>query len=281
MKTIFEYDNYRVYLNEFVAWQRSFNANFSLRFLALKAGFKSHSFMHNVLSGKRNLTLESIGKVSKALALGRKETLYMRALVLFNQAQTYEEREEALREMGKIRKTIDFYRVQENQYAYYGQWYLPVLRELAVYGDWKRDYRRLGQMLRPPLTGEQAKQGLETLVNIGMLSHLGDQKYQQTQQVVTAEEVPGYIFREARTQYMLRGMEAAESMPMSERHVSYAVVAMSHKTFVEITRLLDEERKKALVMAAEDQKIDGVYGINIQVFPLSTELKPSKGLDSK
>lgn len=278
MKSIFEYDNYRLYLQDYVAWQRSFNPNFSLRYLAIKAEFKSHSFLHNVITGKRNLTLESIGKVAKALTLGRKETLYMRALMIFNQSTTYQERDEALKEMSKIRKTIEFYRVQENQYAYYGQWYLPILRELAVYGDWKGDFRRLGQMVRPPLTTEQARQGINTLVDIRMLKHLGENRYEQTQQVVTADEVPGYIFREARTQYMLRAMEASESMPMSERHISYAVLAMSRKTFIEITRLLDEERKKALVMATEDDKIDGVYAINIQVFPLANELQPSKNL---
>jgi uncharacterized protein (TIGR02147 family) len=281
MKSIFEYDNYRQYLQDFIDWQRSFNPNFSLRYLAMKAEFKSHSFLHNVISGKRNLTLESIGKVAKALSLGRKETLYLRALMLFNQGMSYQERDEALNEMSKIRKTIEFYRVQENQYAYYGQWYLPILRELAVYSDWKGDFRKLGQLVRPPLSAEQAKQGVSTLVDIRMLKHLGDYRYEQTQQVVTADEVPGYIFREARTQYMLRAMEASESMPMSERHVSYAVLAMSRKTFVEITRLLDEERKKALVMATEDDKIDAVYAVNIQVFPLSNELRPTKNSPAK
>jgi uncharacterized protein (TIGR02147 family) len=276
MKSIFEYDNYRHYLKDFVAWQRSFNDNFSLRYLAIKAGFRSHSFLHNVISGKRNLTLESIGKVCKAISLNRKESLYMRSLVLFNQSKTYQERDEALKDMSKIRQTIEFYRVQENQYAYYGQWYLPILREIAVYSDWKGDYRKLSQMVRPAISTEQAKQGIATLTEIGMLKSVGENRYIQTQQVVTAEEVPGYIFREARTQYMLRAMEAAESMPMTERHISYAVLAMSRKTFVEITRLLDEERKKALVMATEDEKIDAVYAINIQVFPLTAEFNPAK-----
>jgi uncharacterized protein (TIGR02147 family) len=276
MKAIFEYDNYRHYLKDYVEWQRSFNANFSLRYFALRAGFRSHSFLHNVISGKRNLTLESIVKVSKAAGLGKKDSLYMRALVLFNQAETYQERNDAMKEMAKIRKTISFYRIQENQYAYYSRWYLPIIRELAVYSDWGGDFKKLAQMVRPPLTSEEAKQGLSTLVDIGMLQSLGKNRYAQSEQVVTAEEVPGYIIRSARTQYLLRAMEASESMHMSERHISYAVMAMSRKTFVEITNLLDEERKKALVMAAEDETTDGVYAINIQAFPLSVQIKPPK-----
>ncbi len=276
MKSVFEYSNYRQYLQDYIAWQRSFNSHFSLRFLALKAGFRSHSFLHNVIAGKRNLTLDSIAKVCKAISLGRKESQFFSALVMFNQSESYQERADALKEMTRIRMTIDFYRVQKHQYAYYSQWYLPILRELAVYSDWGGDFRKLGHLVRPVLTPEQAKQGMQTLVDIGMLKQENGHRYTQTDQVVTADEVPGYIFREARTHYLLRAIEASETMPMSERHISYAVLAMSRKTFVEITRLIDEERKKALVMAAEDENVEGVYAINIQVFPLSTQLKPPR-----
>ncbi len=282
MKALFEYDNYRHYLLDYMAWNRSFNKKFSLRYLALKAGFSSHSFLDSVVKGSRNLTLESVGKVAKALRLGRREKLFFEALVAYNQAKTFPEREEAFREMKKIRKTVQFYRLQESQYAYYSHWYLPVLRELAVYSDWNGDYRRLAKLVRPVIAPDQAEGGIKTLIEIGMLSRNTDGTLSQTEQVVSAEEVPGYIFREARTQYMLRAIEAAETLPASERHVSWAVMAMSRKTWGEITRLLDEERKKALVMASEDEEVDAVYAVNIQVFPLTDTLnRPAKGIPDK
>lgn len=277
MQSIFEYDNYRRYLADYVAWQRSSNRRFSLRFFALKAGFSSHSFLDNVIQGKRNLTLESMQKVAKVLQLGRKETAYFQHLLLYNQAKTYQERESSLREMGKIRKTIGFYRIQEDQFAYYAQWFLPVLRELAVYCDWNGDFRKLGELVRPAITADQARQGVKTLVDIDLLRPDGRSGYVQTQRVVTAEDVPGYIFREARTQYLLRGIEAAETLPPHRRHVAYSVLAMSRRTYEEITRLLDEERKKALVMASEDDQVEGVFGLSIQVFPLSSDFQARDG----
>jgi uncharacterized protein (TIGR02147 family) len=285
MQAIFEYDNYRHFLRDNMAWNRTFNKKFSLRYLALKAGFNSHSFLDNVIKGARNLTLESAEKVAKALRLGRRESLFFKALVAYNQAKTSPEREEALREMRKIRKTVQFYRLQESQYAYYSQWYLPVLRELAVYSDWNGDYRRLAKLVKPAIAQEQAEEGIKTLIEIGMLRRNADGALVQTEQLVSAEEVPGYIFREARTQYILRAIEAAETLPATERHVSWAVMAMSRKTFLEITRLLDEERKKALVMASEDDDVDGVYALNIQVFPLAAALTgprtPPRGKQGK
>jgi uncharacterized protein (TIGR02147 family) len=277
MQALFEYDNYRHYLRDYMAWSRSFNKKFSLRYFALKAGFNSHSFLDNVVKGTRNLTLESVEKVGKGLRLGRRESLFFKALVAYNQAKTSPGREDALREMRKIRKTVQFYRVQEGQYAYYSQWYLPVLRELAVYSDWSGDPRRLAKMVRPPISPEQAEAGIKTLEAIGMLRRDADGTLVQTNQVVSAEEVPAYIFREARTQYILRAIEAAETLPPTERHVSWAVMAMSRKTYQEITRLLDEERKKAVVMASEDGDVEGIYALNIQVFPLVEGLRaPSK-----
>lgn len=269
MQSVFEYDNYRHYLRDHMEWSRSFNKKFSLRYFALKAGFSSHSFIDSVVKGRRNLTLESIDKVCKALGLGKRESLFLGALVGYNQAKTPSERENHLGEMRKIRKAVQFYRVTEQQHAYYSQWYLAVLRELAVYSDWNGDYRKLARMVRPAITAEQAEEGIRTMVGIGLLRRGPDGKMTQTDQVVSAEEVPGYIFREARSQYILRAIEAAESQPPSERHISWAVMALSRKTFLEICRLLDEERKNALVLASEDDEVDGVYALNIQVFPLA------------
>jgi hypothetical protein len=44
---------------------------------------------------------------------------------------------------------------------------------------------------------------------------------------------------------------------------------MSRKTFNEVTQLLDDVRKKILVSALEDEKVDDVYVVNIQAFPIT------------
>ncbi len=272
MEKIYAYDNYRIFLRDYMDKQRNANRKFSLRFFAMKAGFKSHSFLDNVVQGKRNLTLESTRKIVKAFGLERKEALFFQSLVLYNQSKTPREREENFRELAKIRRSIQFYRVQESQFAYYSKWYLPVLRELAVYSDWGRDYQRLGQMVRPPLSADIARAGIRTLVEIGLLKDEGRGNFSQTEKVVTAEGVPGYIFKNARTEYMLRAMEAAENLPKEERHIAYSVMAMSRKTFQEITNLLDEERKRMLVMANDDKQVDDIFVLNIQAFPITQNI---------
>ena len=47
---------------------------------------------------------------------------------------------------------------------------------------------------------------------------------------------------------------------------------MSEATFREAAQLLDETRKRILVMALEDPAVDRIFDLNMQLFPLSQNL---------
>jgi uncharacterized protein (TIGR02147 family) len=270
---IFEYDSYREFLRDYFAEQKKLRKSFSYRYFARRVGFSSHSFCDNIIQGKRNLSLESAIKLTRGMKMKAKAAQYFQSLVLYNQATTAEERSEHFREMERIRKSIQFYKIQMNQYPYYSAWYIQIIRELVVYSDWNGDYSRLAQMLRPSISANQAQSAVKFLTETGLVIKGGDGRYRQADPIVTSEEVPGHIMRSMRTEYMLRAMEASEDLPKEERHIAYATLAMSRKTFEEVTQLLDEIRKKILVSALEDKVIDNVYVLNIQAFPVTRDIR--------
>src|SRR5689334_20356290 len=53
---ILAYTNYREYLRDFIAFQKSVNRRFSLREFARRSSFSSHSYLKYILDGKRNLS---------------------------------------------------------------------------------------------------------------------------------------------------------------------------------------------------------------------------------
>jgi uncharacterized protein (TIGR02147 family) len=187
---IFAYDNYRFFLRDFFREQKRMRAIFSHRFLAQRAGFSSSSFCAHVIEGKRNLTSNSLQKMMKGLGLAGKAAAYFEALVRFNQAKTVDDREHQFRVLERLRRSTEFYRINQRQFAYYDEWYFPIVRELAVYGKWAGDFALLAKMVRPPITPERAQRAVEMLIEIGLLHKTPDGRFEQASDAVTAEEVP-------------------------------------------------------------------------------------------
>lgn len=144
-----------------------------------------------------------------------------------------------------------------------------MVRELVVYSDWRGEPSRLATMLSPPITTEQARQSIELLERLGLIVKGAEGRWLQTDAVVSAADVPGSVLREARTQYLLRAVEASERLPPTERHASWAVLAMGRKTFQEVSRLLDEARQRSLAEAILDPAVEGVYVVSLQAFPVA------------
>jgi uncharacterized protein (TIGR02147 family) len=268
---IYEYDNYRSFLRDYFVEQKRLRDVFSHRFFARRAGFASSSFCSHVIDGKRNLTSESLRKMIRGMRLTGKSASYFEALVQFNQAKTVEDRETWFRELERLRKSTSFYRVNQQQFAYYDEWYYPVIRELVAHGDWRGDYRLLGSMVTPAITPDKARRAVQTLESIGMIQR-GVDTFIQTNQAVTARDVPSAVTRKTRKEFLLRAIEAMETLPVDQRHVSGVTVSMSEKTYREVMDRLDEMRREILEMAINDESSERVYQINVQAFPLSERM---------
>ncbi|MBD3243551.1 MAG: TIGR02147 family protein [Chitinivibrionales bacterium] len=274
---VFRYDNYRFFLRDYFREMKRMKAVFSHRYFAQKAGFASSSFCAHVIEGKRNLTHESLRKMLRGLGLGGKAASYFEALVHYNQAKTLEDREHFFRVLERLRKSTEFYKIHQKQFAYYDEWYYPVIRELAVYADWGGDYDKLARLVRPSVTPDKARKALETLVDIGLLVRRNDGSYAQCAETVSAETVPSAVTRKTRKEFILRAIEAMERMPVDDRHVASATVALSEERYRELLERLNELRKEILEAAMDDDAVEGVYHFNFQAFPLSMPLPPGKG----
>lgn len=265
---IWDYSDYRQALGDFLIAERALRPQFSLRWFAQRAGFSSHSFPGLLVAGKRNLGEEGLERLAKALRLKGRASTYFRALVRHNQSKTPADREVTLEALKKIRAGRDAHRLRKDQWEYYDRWWHPVIRELVAYAPWRGEYGRLGAMLTPPISSDQAKASVELLERLGLIVRGANERWIQTDSVVSSVDVPGAVLREARTQYLLRAVEASERLPPTERHASWAVLAMGRKTFQEVSRILDEVRQRALAEAVMDPDVDGVYVVSLQAFPI-------------
>lgn len=268
---LFEYDNYRTFLEDYYAFMKKKKANFTLKYFAKKAGLNSASFCMYIIDGRRNLSYRTIPSFIRALELKGKKAEYFENLVLMNQSVTLEDKERYANAINKLRKTTKYYSLKKRQHAYFEEWYYPVIRELAAFANWQGDFTRLGKMVRPAITSDKAKKAVELLLDIGLLVKKEDGTHAQAEVAIDAEGLPQFLIRKARRDFLMKGIEASESISPQERHVSCSTVALSVENFQRASMLMTEFHKELAEMADADQgrPANIVFQVNLEAFPLS------------
>ena len=276
LEHLFDYDDFRKFMQDYFDEQKKLRAVFSHRFFAAKAGFSSSSYCLNVIRGRFNLTPKSIEKISKAMDFEPLQKAYFEALVQYNQAQQVDERDQAWEQILQIRKQIEFTHVTTREQAYFSKWYYPVVRELAVESDWNGDFRVLARSLTPQITTEEARDAVKNLLEWGLLKKEGE-RYERVSQMLDAAEIPPIALRKIRREYIQHAIGAVESMPKDERFAAFTTLAMSESSYNYAVDVLEEARKKIIARASNDTNVERVYEMMLVAFPMSKKIGKEAG----
>lgn len=271
LEHLFDYDDFRKFMQDYFDEQKKLRAVFSHRFFAAKAGFSSSSYCLNVIRGRFNLTPKSIEKISKAMDFEPLQKAYFEALVQYNQAQQVDERDQAWEQILQIRKQIEFTHVTTREQAYFSKWYYPVVRELAVESDWNGDFRVLARSLTPQITTDEAREAVKNLLEWGLLKKEGE-RYERVSQMLDAAEIPPIALRKIRREYIQHAIGAVESMPKDERFAAFTTLAMSESSYNYAVEVLEDARKKIIARAANDLDVERVYEMMLVAFPMSKKV---------
>lgn len=280
LEHLFDYDDFRKFLQDYFEEQKKMRAVFSHRFFAAKAGFSSSSYCLNVIRGRFNLTPKSIEKLAKAMDFEPLQKSYFEALVQYNQADQVDERENAWEQIQQIRKQIEFTHITTREQAYFSQWYYPILRELVVTDQWQGDYMKLARMVEPQITTDEAREGVKNLLEWGLIraveSGEGKSKtvrYEESSQMLDASRIPPMALRKIRREYMQHAIGAVESKPKDERFAAFTTLAMSESSYNYAVEVLEEARKKIIARAANDTNVERVYEMMVVAFPMSKKVE--------
>jgi uncharacterized protein (TIGR02147 family) len=269
---VFEYTNYRSFLRDLYDFEKAAQKKFSFRYFSKQAGFSSPNFLKLVIEGKRNLSVESIERFAKALKLTREEAPFFRALVLFNQAATAEERGLWAEEILKSKLYRKLHPLHAAQYSYYSQWYNVAVRELMGLPSFKEDPEWIARTLSPAITVQQAREAIAALIELGLAHRGPDGVLKRTDAVLTTgDEVSSSSVTQYHHQMLGKAAEAIDKVPGAERDISAITITVSPERAKEIKALIQRTRKEILALADQDQNPARVMSLCIQFFPLSKE----------
>ena len=264
---VFSYDNYRDYLSDFFEMKKKeLPKKFSYRYINKQVGVKASSFFPLVIAGKRNLTIESIRKIAKAIPLKGRPLKYFETLVLFNQAENEKERITYFEELKEYKEYIKERVIKKNQMTYALKWFYPVVREMVRWPDFKPEPNWIASKITPNILVSQAKEALDVLTKLEMIKITKEGKWIQSHpKIATPDQGLGSEMVSYYNQALKLSQKSLE-LPATDRNMDSMIMSMSPAHFELI-------RKKMSIFLKE---IDG-----IMAQPITKELLKENGLNER
>jgi uncharacterized protein (TIGR02147 family) len=269
----FHYLDYRAWLRDWYDARKRANPRFSHRQFVRRTGQRSPSLLADVMGRRRNLTPDLIAAFTKALSLSAEEARFFELLVELDQATDKDARQRAWDRISASRRFKEARKVEGDSYRYVAEWFYPAIRELARRGDFRPDPGWIAETLAPRITPAKAREALDTLFDLGMLSVRDDGAVVQTEgAVVTPPEVAGLAAHRYHQGMVDLAKAAIDRFAPGERHFVGVTVAIPAELVPRIKQEIDEFAQRLLDLcdgaATEPTR---VVQLNLQLFPLSTE----------
>ena len=272
---VFEYLNYRDYLRDFYAEQKARGRGFSYRSFAKRAGVHAPNHLKRVMDGQRNLSLDMARKFARGCRLDDEAARFFVQLVRFNQATSTEARSEAYAGLIAFRQYRSAHRLDVAYAAYFSQWFVPAIREMAAQPGFRNDPAWIAKCLVPPITKTQAKRALETLQELGMLEESDDGTLQQAEPLVTTGAEAHQVHVATYHRMMLeRAAASIDLVESAERDLSSVTLLVPRGGLQLLKERMRELRRELLQMQAGDGPGARVVQVGIQVYPLSGPINP-------
>jgi len=266
---LYDYLNYRIFLNDYYNWQKKINAKFSHRYFCQRAGFKTSNVLKLIISNQRNLSRSGALKFLTALKLDKKQQRYFQTLVLYNQAQSEEQKSQYLEELFYLKQKVDVRNVEIKHYEFYKEWYHTVIREIIELPDFNGDPEWITKKAYPVLSNKKVKASLKLLKEIGFVEQDARGKLKVTNSAITTPtQLNSEVVANFNREMIKLAMNASLNLPKEKREISGVTLRISKKCFADFKMRVAELKQDLLKRAVLDKNSDGIYQFNFQIFPL-------------
>ena len=270
MKPIVDYTDFRLYMRDFYEERKRCSA-FSWREFSKLAGFSSPSYMKVVCDGKSKLSRIGVERTGAAMGLSGFEMDYFRAMVVFGQAETEEKKVEAYEKMLAMAKSYKVRVLEGDLFEYYESWRNPVLRELAPIMPGATP-GEMAKMCYPEVSAAEVRDSLDFLTKSGLLKKV-DGNFVQSETSLRGTTDATRLAMRGMHRIMSKLATPALELPKEIRNFSGVTMGLSRESFGKVEKVLNECRRQIIDIAAEEKNIEQVYRVNLQLFPLTKNVK--------
>jgi uncharacterized protein (TIGR02147 family) len=266
---IYRYTDHRVYLQDYYAFRKGHDRNFSHRHIHQKVGASSSGWFSDVVKGRITLTSSFRVKLARLLELKPREEDYFEAIVNLTQAATDEEKDRCFRKLLSF-KEVKTDLVGREKFEYYSRWYHGAIRELLYFYDFQGDYAALARKLTPAIKPSEARKAIRLLESLQFISRDAQGRYVLASGTLKKDPA----FKAANLARLFKAnmelaMSSFETQPKEIRDISALTLSFSPQGYQKATEEIRALRKRLLALMQEDLQPDKVYQCNFHLFPVT------------
>lgn len=242
----------------------------SFRILSKKAGLKSISHLHHVLSGKKKVSDEVLERILEAIELDGDVKKFAKNLAQLHQAESARDQEFFARQIMKIRGFKNRFPLTESYIRLFEKWYVvPILEMVSL------------KKFEPSPSWINSKLGLELpqaeiIKVLGLLEELGLVKTNQYGRVSrthvnleTKGEISSHLFINFHQNMIRLASQKLEDLNENQREVLSLTFPVNSKKFEELRAKVQDFYAEVYEIMAKEIESDEVCQLNIQLFPVT------------
>jgi uncharacterized protein (TIGR02147 family) len=277
VKEIYAYYNYQKYLNDFYHEKKSKDSYFSFRYISKRVGI-DHSLLVKIFQGKRHIGEKSIPAFAKLLGLSPRKTEYFGLLVLYAKAKTSREIKHYFERLLAFSE-VHAHKVESDKYEFYQKWYYTAIREILhihpMIGD---DFKLLATLVEPSITSAEAKRAVRLLLRLGFIRENDQGGYELTSRfITTGDDWKSIAIHSFQKESLALAGRALEEVRKDVRDISTITMSLDDKGFERVRDRVRAFQEEIVGIAASCDRVNKVYQVNLQIFPLSKAIEHEAG----
>jgi uncharacterized protein (TIGR02147 family) len=268
---IFEYLDFKKYLEDYYKSEKSLNPGFSHTYLCERLNQKkTRSYFNDVIKGRIPITSVTMERFVKLLGLNSNETKYFRALVGYNQTDRPEEKEFYFDQIVRLNNTPHRI-INPDAYELYKEWHHSAVRAMLDIINVEDDYKEIAIRLVPSITVRQVRDSISLLNRLGLIARNPNGFWKPTDKIVgTSDFSKNLLIRH----FQMKCLEHARIMladGTTELNRNIAMTAsLSEKSYQRISDCIQKMKTEIRSIIHKDESPSNkVYHINVNIFPMS------------
>ena len=268
---IYDYSDYRKFLQEFYELEKSLDSSFSYRVFAAAVGMDA-SLLLKILQGKRHISPKCIDVFVNFFHFKDAKAEYFREMIAYGKAKNDEDVRSHFETLQKMRPAA-CRELDEARYRYFQQWYYPMIRSALDVFNYRgtQDAAALGECCIPKLSASQVENAVDALLQLGLAHARNDGRVVPTEaHLKTMEHWLSACISDYQSSIAELAGKSIQNTPKEKRDISTLTMALDSRQIDKIREILAKTRKAIVnvVNAMPPQICDSVYQLNFQLFPM-------------
>lgn len=275
MVTFSDISDYRDFLKDFYDRRKLEMPFYSYRMMGDKLGLDS-SYLYRVLQKKQHLPAHALPAAKEILNLSGREAEYFD--LLFSAAVTKDKskREELIAKALSLRD-VDLHSLQAAELKLLENWWIPAVRAYLEINGGVINTKQIASDICPPITEAQAKEAIDTLLEVGLVKKMASGRLALTEAHLTVGGPEKKLaVRKFQKEVLNLASNSLDNVPVNERNISTLTLSVDKDCFDDLGDMLKEFRRLVQKRVDSAKNSDRVMQLSMAFYPVARKGQASR-----